>query len=255
MSLSLIGEVPAAIAGAFAGVAVMGAADHYSRDGTLLPFPICASWRTAGGVTSFVPLLGPLLTYRRTKCRAGSSILLASFVQIVMAVLWVMLAGRYGMGWPLISSLVLTVFLGAIAVIDFQHRVIPSLLVYPTIVIALAGSPLWPGLGLLGSLEGAAVGFALFFALALFARFTFGEGALGDGDVTLAAAIGAICGFPLVVLSLAMGAFLGGLGAILVMIARRSAGGAPIPYGPFLIGGVLYVLLSGNTLHPIYSVL
>ncbi len=233
----------------------MGTADHYSRDGTLIPLPICPHCGQSRPLIGFVPILGPLLSYRCRDCAKLGSWWLACLVQIAMAVLWVGLAHNYDFGRPFGSALVLTVFLAAIAVIDFQHRLIPSWLVYPTVVIAVAGSPLWPGLGLLSSIEGAAIGFALFFALALFARFAFGEGALGDGDVTLAAAIGAICGYPLVILALALGAFLGGLGAILVVLVRRSPIGTVIPYGPFLIGGVFYVLLSGNTLHPMYTVL
>ena len=255
MSLSLVGEALFGVAGACVGVAIMGAADHYSQDGTLIPFPTCPHCGTSMPTSAFVPVLGPLLVYRCRDCHKPGSGRSACVVQIAMAALWATLANRYDFGWPLGSALLLTAFLGAIAVIDFQHRLIPSLLVYPTVVIAVAGSPLWPGLGLLSSLEGAAVGFALFFVLALFARFAFGEGALGDGDVTLAAAIGAICGYPLVILALALGAFLGGLGAILVVLVRRAPIGTVIPYGPFLIGGVVYVLLSGNTLHPMYTVL
>ena len=255
MSLSLLGEALCGVAGAFAGVAIMGAADHYSHDSTLLPYPACPHCGGFGPARALAPMLGPLLSYRCRDCQKVGSWLLGCVTQLAMAALWATLASRYDLGWPLVSCLILTVFLGAIAVIDFQHRLIPSFLVYPTIVIALAGSPLWPGLGLLSSMEGAAIGFALFFALSLFARFAFGEGALGDGDVTLAAAIGAICGFPLVILSLALGAFLGGLGAVLVMLVRRSPVGTAIPYGPFLIGGVVYILLAGNTLHPMYTVL
>ncbi|MGH2344230.1 MAG: prepilin peptidase, partial [Chloroflexota bacterium] len=160
MSLSLLSELPVGLAGAFAGGAIMGGADHYSRDGTLLPFPVFRARGWAGTVGAFVPLFGPLLSYRCSASRKIGAGLLACVVQIAMAVLWVALARRYGLGWPLLSSLVLTAFLGAIAVIDFRHRLIPSLLVYPTMIIALAGSPLWPGLGLLGSIEGAALGFA-----------------------------------------------------------------------------------------------
>jgi leader peptidase (prepilin peptidase)/N-methyltransferase len=255
VSLSLVGEALCGVAGACSGVAIMGTADHYSREGTLIPFPVCPHCGRSRQAAGFIPILGPALSYRCRGCREPGPWRLAGVVQIVMAALWVALAHRYDVGWPLASSFVLTILLGAIAVIDFQHRLIPSLLVYPTVLIAVAGSPLWPGLGLLGSIEGAAIGFALFFVLALFARFAFGEGALGDGDVTLAAAIGAICGYPLVILALALGAFLGGMGAILVVLVRRSPIGTVIPYGPFLIGGVVYILLSGNTLHPMYTVL
>ena len=255
MTLTLLGEGACAIGGAFAGVGVMGCADHYTFSQSLLPLPACPRCGRLSPPRAYLPIFGPLLAFRCAACRGTGSWWLAMVVQAAMAALWAMLAGRYELGWPLASSLVLTGLLAAIAVIDFQHRLIPSLLVYPTILVAVAGSPLWPGLGVLKSVEGGAIGFGLFFALDLLARFAFGEGALGAGDVTLAAAVGAICGYPLVVLALAVGAFLGGFGAILVMVIRRSPIGTAIPYGPYLIGGVVYVLLSGNTLHPIYSVL
>jgi len=251
----LLAESACAVAGAVAGVLIMGAAGHYTFDQSLLPLPVCPLCGHRSPARAYLPILGPLLTVKCGTCRGTGSWWLAIIIQAAMAVLWAMLFGRYGAGWPLASSLILTGLLMTIAVIDFQHRLIPSLLVYPTILFALAGSPLWPGLGFLKSLEGGALGFTLFFALALLARLVFGDGALGGGDVTLAAAIGAICGYPLVVLALALGAFLGGFGALVVMVVRRSPIGTAIPYGPYLIGGVVYVLLSGNTLHPIYSIL
>jgi leader peptidase (prepilin peptidase)/N-methyltransferase len=159
----------------------------------------------------------------------------------------------YGVGWILGSAAVETIVLTAVAVIDLQHRLIPTLLVYPTIVFALACSALWPNLGLWHSLLGGGLAFALFFCLAGVARLLFGEGALGDGDVTLAALIGVICGYPAVVWSLALGALAGGLGALLLLLIRRSPLGSTIPYGPYLVIGVIYVLLSGNTMHPLYA--
>jgi leader peptidase (prepilin peptidase)/N-methyltransferase len=140
-----------------------------------------------------------------------------------------------------------------VGLIDLQHKLIPSLLVYPSIVFALATSAAWPGLGWLSSLMGGGAGFAAFFALAIVARFAFGEGALGGGDVTLAALIGAICGFPLMALALAIGAFLGGIGAVCVVVLKRSTFGGTIPYGPYLVAGVIYILVSGNTTHPLFG--
>jgi leader peptidase (prepilin peptidase)/N-methyltransferase len=162
----------------------------------------------------------------------------------------VLLYSQYGFSWRLGAASIEAVALIAIGVIDAQHRLIPTLLVYPTILFALVTSQIWPDLGILQSVIGGALGFGLFFALALLARFAFGEGALGGGDVTLAALIGAICGYPLLILALALGALLGGLGAIVAVATKRTALGATIPYGPYLVAGVLYVMLSGYTVHP-----
>ena len=64
-----------------------------------------------------------------------------------------------------------------------------------------------------------------------------------------------ICGYPTVIWSLALGALVGGLGALLLLVLRRSPLGTTIPYGPYLVIGVVYVLLSGNTTQPLYALL
>lgn len=243
-----------AVIGAASGVGVMGIADHFTFQRSLWPRPICPQCGAKLARSAYVPVLGILQLARPcASCQKATSWRLALLVQALLAVLAVLLFQRYGFGVPFLSALAETVVLVTVGVVDLQHRLIPTLLVYPAILFALAVSPWWPDLGFWNSLLGGAVGFGLFSALALMARLLFGEGALGDGDVTLAALIGAICGFPLVVLSLAMGALFGGVGALLLLAVRRSAFGAAIPYGPFLVAGVLYVLVSGNTLHPLYS--
>ncbi len=82
------------------------------------------------------------------------------------------------------------------------------------------------------------------------ARQVYGDGALGSGDVHLALAIGCITGYPLVVSTLALGALLGGFGALGVLLWGRGGRRSTLPYGPYLIIGVLYMLARGTTMHP-----
>ena len=249
-------QLLAALLGALIGVGVMGTADHFTHDRGLLPLPICPHCGARSASQAFIPVLGPLLLRGRcADCSGRGSWLLAASVQVITAVLAVLLYRRYGVSWLLFSAGVETTVLTAIAVVDFQHRLIPTLLVYPTILFALACSAFWPNLGPLNSLLGGALAFGLFFALAYVARLAFGEGALGDGDVTLAALIGAVCGYPLVLLSLSLGALCGGLGAMLALLIRRTGFGSAIPYGPFLAMGAIYVLVAGNTTQPLYDMM
>ncbi len=178
----------------------------------------------------------------------------ALLVQILVAVLYVLLYEQLGLSLRLVISCVETALLVSLALVDAQQRLIPTLLVGPAIVFAIAVSPAWPNLGFVQSLLGGAIGFGLFLALALFARFVFGEGALGGGDVMLAGLIGAMCGYPLLILALAVGALFGGFGAAAVLVLRRSAFGTAIPYGPYLVGGVLYVMLSGYLVHSPFAI-
>ncbi len=85
----------------------------------------------------------------------------------------------------------------------------------------------------------------------MIANVAFGEGALGLGDANLALAIGCITGYPLVVFALSAGVFLGGLGAIALLIFARRGLRGTMPYGPYLVLAVLYVLARGNTMAPL----
>ena len=197
-----------------------------------------------------IPMAGALLDEPGCAvCGERWSRLPSLIAQLVLAVLFVLLYRQFGLSARLAISCVETALLVAVALIDAQHRLIPTLLVGPSILLAILASPAWPNLGPVQSVLGGAIGFGMFFALSLLARITFGEGALGGGDVMLAALIGAMCGYPLLILALAVGALLGGGGAVIAVIMNRSALGTAIPYGPYLVGGVLFVILNGYLIH------
>ncbi len=254
MHYDLFGEVAATVLGSAAGMMIGGMADHFTFNRSLWPSPICPFCGKPQASGARIPWFGVLLARGKCgTCEMRSSWYLTVVVQIIAAFVAVLLYRQFGWSNLFLCAAVESFVLLAVALIDFQHRLIPTLLVYPTIIFALAFSPAWPNLGILSSLMGGALGFVVFLALAALARIAFGEGALGGGDVTLAALIGAICGYPLLVLALAVGALFGGIGAVIMVAIKRSALGTTIPYGPYLVGGVLYVLVNGGTLHPLFS--
>jgi leader peptidase (prepilin peptidase)/N-methyltransferase len=249
-----LSSVLACLAGAGAGVLITGTSEQFTRSQAVWPVLVCHGCGRAPTAIAFLPLIGPLAVRGRcAHCTERTPWLYALATQLVSAILALLLFRNYGLTWLLGIAGLETTVLVAIAVIDLQHRLIPTLLVYPVVIFALATSPVWPNLGLVTSLIGSAAAFGFFVGLAVIARLLFGEGALGDGDVSLAGLIGAICGFPMAVIALSTGALLGGIGAILVVAVRRSAIGTTIPYGPFLAAGAIYVLVNGNTMHSMYG--
>jgi leader peptidase (prepilin peptidase)/N-methyltransferase len=173
-------------------------------------------------------------------------------VEAATALTFFALGAQYW-GHPLLLmvSLMEAALLVAVLFIDLELRLIPTLLVAALVMLALAGATLWPGLGLGSALLGGAVGFAAFGALVVLAHFVFGEGALGMGDANLALAIGCITGYPLVIFALSTGIFLGGLGAVATLVAKRGGLRSTMPYGPYLVLAVLFVLAHGNTINPL----
>jgi leader peptidase (prepilin peptidase)/N-methyltransferase len=129
-------------------------------------------------------------------------------------------------------------FLLTVLVIDIEHRLVLNAMTAPAAVIALGASFL-PGTPTpVDALIGGAVGFGLFFVIAL-----VGRGAMGMGDVKLAGVIGLMVGYPLVLPALLAGIILGGLAAAFLLITKRATRKTAIAYAPYLCLGALAILL------------
>lgn len=152
-------------------------------------------------------------------------------------------------GWQLAAMCVYFAAFILVTVTDMEHRAIFDAVTLPATVLALAFSLAFPKIGILRSIEGAALGFVLFLVLALIARKREG---MGGGDVTLAGFIGAAVGFPYVIVSIVAAILAGGLGAIALLITRRAGRDSYMPYGPFLVIGGIVGLLAGRALLLMY---
>jgi leader peptidase (prepilin peptidase)/N-methyltransferase len=144
----------------------------------------------------------------------------------------------------LVLVLAVTGLLAAVSLIDFEVRRVPDVVCLALLVCALAQA-VWrrqPTLARAGL--GLALGGGLFLLLALIRR-----GALGAGDVKLAAALGALLGYPLVLPGIAWGVIAGGAAALILLITRKAGRRDPIAYAPYLALGAWVVwirsLLAG----------
>jgi Flp pilus assembly protein protease CpaA len=129
---------------------------------------------------------------------------------------------------------------------DLKHRLILNRVTYPAIVVALALSPVSPGLDLWRGLGGA-VAIGLFFVV----QNVVSRGGIGLGDAKLGALVGAVCGLGLdlhhigAVYAVIYGIFLGGAVALALLVLRIRRLKDPIPYGPFLCVGASLILFLG----------
>ena len=124
----------------------------------------------------------------------------------------------------------------SITYMDVRYRRIPNKLVLITLIGGLTVNTIFGGShGLLASLGGFALAFALMFSLHAF-------GTMGAGDVKLFAAIGAINGVSLVLPSLLVVALTGGVFATCKMVYARRTGATLFGVFQFFYG-----LLPGQT--------
>jgi len=171
-------------------------------------------------------------------------------VELATALIFALLSWHYGLSPALgVMAFYACLFI-VIFVIDLEQGLILNKVVYPSLVVALLLALLprpwltqWIVTGIANAAIGGAIGFALFLLIAIVSR-----GGMGWGDVKLAALIGLATGFPLVLLAIIMGAILGGIVAVALVIAKKRKRRETIPFGPFLALATMITLLWGNNI-------
>jgi leader peptidase (prepilin peptidase)/N-methyltransferase len=138
-----------------------------------------------------------------------------------------------------------TVALILLLATDLDQRLLPDVITLPAIpvalVFALSGlNPFVPGSDLLLTLGVAVAIPAILGVLAI----PFGAGAIGMGDLKLLVSAGLLLGPGRIVSGVVWGALFGGIVILLLLLSRRVTLRDYVPFGPFLIAGVLYGLLA-----------
>ena len=213
----------------------------------------------------------PVISYLalRGRCRAcGERIpwrVLA--VEVGNAALFALLAWKIGPVAPLLIYTLYGCLLLVIVVIDLEHQLILNVVILPAIALALLMIPLrrilgdtpWAHTALLATwvpiswgltmgqvaalsqMLGGAIAFAIFFLIWLVSP----QG-MGDGDVRLALFSGLITGFPGALIAVLASFVLGGVTAVLLLLARRVDRKTAIPFAPFLVITTTAALLYGD---------
>jgi leader peptidase (prepilin peptidase)/N-methyltransferase len=178
------------------------------------------------------------------------------WVELSTAVIFALLAWHYGLSAELGVMAFYASLFTIIFVIDLEQGLILNKVVYPGMIVAFLLSLLphsWLGQetwlttviqpSIASAALGGAIGFVLFLVIALLSR-----GGMGWGDVKLAGLIGLATGFPMVFVAIIMGAILGGIVAVIMLITRRRTSKGMIPFGPFLAAMAMVTLLWGTNI-------
>lgn len=211
----------------------------------------CDSCHHRLAATDLIPLLSYL--WLRGRCRyCQAAIPLRVFlVELVTGAALAFFCWRYGLTAEFgITGFWAVVFI-VIFVIDLEQGLILNKVVYPCMVVALLIAALldpswmegWVLAPIASAALGGAVGLLMFWLIAVVSG-----GGMGWGDVKLAALIGLVCGFPLVLMALILGALLGGLVAVVLLLARkrRWSSGQTIPFGPSLAVATMATMIWGS---------
>ena len=202
------------------------------------PGSACPSCGHRLGSLELVPILSFLVLLGRCRhCGARISWRYPG-VELLTGLAFLALYQRYGLTPGLAFFLCYASLLVAIAFIDLDEMLIPTLLIIPCAVLGLLLG-LWRGqIGV--ALLGALIGGGFLLAVYYLARIMLGKEGLGMGDVELAACIGAFLGWQGALLTVFLGSFFGLLAAAGLAATGRLSRGQPMPFGPHLcLAGLL----------------
>jgi leader peptidase (prepilin peptidase) / N-methyltransferase len=238
-------ETLAAIGGLIAGSFLNVVAIRVPRGESLIaPGSHCPHCDTPIKPYDNVPVLGWLLL--RARCRSCGAPISARYplVEALCAALAVAVVLVKHSPVDIVLGLTLVAVLVPVAMIDFEHQVIPNKIMLPAAALAIAiGLVLNPAGVPEQLIAGAAAGgFLLVFALA------YPRG-MGMGDVKLAAVLGLYLGRSAAV-ALLVGIFLATIvGAVVIARLGVERGRKTrIPFGPFLAIGGLAGLFVGQAI-------
>jgi leader peptidase (prepilin peptidase) / N-methyltransferase len=226
----------------------------------------CSACGKAIGWYDNIPVVSWLLL--RARCRNCGVRISPRYVLVEVAtgILAVALVQHAGLTWGAVGYFAFTAALVALAYIDLETWLLPHQITWPLLAVGLV-SPLWNrDLGWIDSAIGAAAGFAVFAAIALFGEKILKRETMGWGDVWLIAAIGAWLGWPALLPVMLLSAVQGAIAGTIVLASRGKDRASPpeaaappadgewvppkhaVPYGPFLSLAALEFLFFGDRL-------
>ncbi|MEO8041832.1 MAG: prepilin peptidase [Acidobacteriota bacterium] len=260
-----------AIVGSFLNVVI-----HRVPNEESIVFPNSACPKCKAPIKAYdnIPILSWLIL--RGKCRGCGMAISARYpaVELLTAFLYLLVYWQVGLSPMLPVSLAFVSAMVALIFIDAEHMILPNVITYPLLVIALlvrlifplvfaenyfsdtafapvnylVGQPPWL-VSIFGALVGALVGGgSLWFVGAVWKKLR-GVDAMGLGDVKMMLGVGALLGWRLAFLSIFLGAFAGALLGIVVIAKQKDKDlQTQIPFGIFLGTGSILSLLFGEQL-------
>ncbi len=251
------------VAGSMVGSFLNVVADRLPQGKSIIwPMSHCTGCRRPISARDNIPIVSYI--WLRGRCRNCNASIpqRVLWVEISTAILFAFVYWHYNFSWELPLVLLFCCVFIVLLLIDLEHGILPNKIVYPSMVIALAlagvgsifgfepgyiiffGFHLW----IINVLVGGIIGFVLMLVPALLYRLIGRAEGMGWGDVKLAALIGFVTGFPLVILATFLAVIIGGITAAILLLLKVRGRKDAIPFGPFLSVAAMVTLFWGSSL-------
>ncbi len=192
----------------------------------------------------------PVLSYLRLRGRCASCKTRISarypFVELLTAALFGAVGWRFGAEPTALLWCFVMAMLVALAGIDWDTTLLPDNLTFPLLWAGLLVSLLGWTIPLPQAVWGATAGYLSLWSVYWLFKLTTGKEGMGYGDFKLLAALGAWLGWQMI-LPIVLGAsVIGAVVGIGMKMSSRLREGRYVPFGPFLAGGGVVVILAGQ---------
>lgn len=223
---------------------------------TVLPRSRCPGCGAPIRARDNVPVFSFLLL--RGRCRSCGAEISWRYplVETATALLFVGCLFRFGLTPEALVGVVFCCLMLVLALIDYDHMILPDCITLPGIVLGIAVQPWIRGGGwmavvpaVVGALLGAGILLAVWGAWYLVRK----EEGMGLGDVKMLALIGAFLGWKGVLVSLFFAALAGSIVGVALMRWGSLDMRSKLPFGTFLALGGLLALFAGEAIAGFYA--
>jgi leader peptidase (prepilin peptidase)/N-methyltransferase len=198
----------------------------------------------------------PLISYLvlRGKCAACKTRISPRYpvVELLTALLFVITIWHFGPTLQGLTALVLTAFLIVMAVIDFDHQLLPDNLTLPLMWFGILLAFWSVHTELAPAVAGAIVGYLVLWSIYHLFRLLTGKEGMGYGDFKLLAALGAWMGWQMLPLIVLLSSVVGAVVGLVLMGAGRLKRDKPMPFGPFIAAAGWIALIWGQDIIDFY---
>jgi leader peptidase (prepilin peptidase)/N-methyltransferase len=193
----------------------------------------------------------PVLSYLRLggRCSACKTRISPRYpvVELLTAALFAAMAWRFGPQPTALLWCGMVAMLIALAGIDWDTTLLPDSLTLPLLWAGLVASALGLTIPLSPALWGAVAGYLSLWSVYWIFKLATGKEGMGHGDFKLLAAIGAWLGWQMILPVVLGASVIGALVGLLMKASGALREGRYVPFGPFLAGSGVVVLLVGPT--------
>ncbi len=169
-------------------------------------------------------------------------------VELLTAILSTLVVYHFGWSLATLAGVLLTWYLLAIALIDFDTLVIPDQfslsLLWVGLFISLWSVFIEPS----AAIKGALFGYLMLWSIFHLFKLLTGKEGMGYGDFKLLAATGAWFGIKGVLVTVIVSAFAGSVLGILYLYLSKNSKDKPLPFGPYLAIGTWLTMLYGQNI-------